>query len=81
MRINFMAAVAAVLLVSACGGGQTEATEAEEALNNDLRPAAPAPGGDGNAANAMSGETPGSEGSSTGMMNGAAPVGEAGNSM
>ena len=35
----------ASLAVSACGGGgQTEPTESEEALNNELQPAAPSPG-------------------------------------
>ena len=53
MRISFAAAVAAGLLLSACGGGQTEATESEEALTNDLQPTAPSPGGDPGAANNM----------------------------
>ena len=45
MRTGFAAVLAAGLLVSACGGGgQTEATEAEEALANDVQPAAPSPG-------------------------------------
>lgn len=44
MRIGFAAVLAAGLLVSACGGGQTEATEAEEALANDVQPTAPSPG-------------------------------------
>ena len=44
MRIRFIAAAAAGALVAACGGGQTEATEAEEALANDVQPAAPSPG-------------------------------------
>jgi len=44
MRIAIALALSASLLVGACGGGQTEATEAEEALSNDLQPAAPSPG-------------------------------------
>jgi hypothetical protein len=44
MRIAIALALSAGLLVGACGGGQTEATEAEEALTNDLQPAAPSPG-------------------------------------
>ena len=44
MRTGIAAALAAGLLVGACGGGQTEATEAEEALANDVQPAAPSPG-------------------------------------
>ena len=52
MRTTLAAALAAGLLVGACGGGQTDTTEAEEALNNGLQPMAPAPGGAGNAAGA-----------------------------
>jgi hypothetical protein len=53
MRITFAAALAAGLLVGGCsGGGQTEATKAEEALANEYDPSAPSPGGRGNAANA-----------------------------
>jgi len=44
MRIAIALTLSAGLLVGACGGGQTEATEAEEALSNDLQPAAPSPG-------------------------------------
>ena len=44
MRMKFVAAAVATALVAACGGGQTEATEAEEGLSNDLQPAAPSPG-------------------------------------
>lgn len=51
MRIIVTAAVAAAL-VGACGGGQTEPTEAEEALGNGYAPTAPSPGGQGNDVNA-----------------------------
>ena len=44
MRIHLLAAFSSALLVAACGGGQTEPTEAEEALANDVQPAAPSPG-------------------------------------
>ena len=44
MRIAIALALLAGLLVGACGGGQTESTEAEEALSDDLQPAAPSPG-------------------------------------
>ncbi|WP_129791874.1 hypothetical protein [Sphingosinicella sp. CPCC 101087] len=58
MRITFVAALAAGLLVGACGGGgQTEATEVEEALGNEFQPAAPSPGG-----NAVNGATSAPEG-------------------
>ena len=61
MRTGFAAVLAAGLLVGPCGGGgQTEATEAEEALANDVQPAAPSPGtvvpsgAEGNVANEAS---------------------------
>ncbi len=44
MRILSAFVLSAGLLVSACGGGQTETTEAEDGLNNDLQPSAPSPG-------------------------------------
>jgi hypothetical protein len=54
MRITLAAALAAGLLAGACGGGgQTETTEAEEALGNEFQPAAPSPGG-----NVMNGAVP-----------------------
>ncbi len=41
-------ALVAAFMLSACGGGgQTEVTEAEEALSNDFQPAAPSPGSAG----------------------------------
>ena len=56
MRIRMILVLTVAGLASACGGGgQTEATEQEQALTNDLQPAAPSPGtvvpsGDGNQA-------------------------------
>jgi hypothetical protein len=44
MRIEFKAALAAGLMVSACGGGQTEQTKTEEALFDNAQPTAPSPG-------------------------------------
>jgi hypothetical protein len=45
MRIAFAAALAAGLMVGACGGGQTDKTESEEALfGNGVEPTAPSPG-------------------------------------
>lgn len=45
MRIVFAAAVSAGLMVGACGGGQTDKTETEEALfENGVEPTAPSPG-------------------------------------
>ena len=45
MRSTIALVTLAGLALSACGGGgQTEPTEAEEALNNELQPAAPSPG-------------------------------------
>ena len=64
MRTTLAAALAAGLLVGACGGGQTDTTEAEEALNNGLQPMAPAPGGADDAANAAAGNQANMSGSS-----------------
>ncbi|HEV2866962.1 MAG TPA: hypothetical protein VGX37_10640 [Allosphingosinicella sp.] len=58
MRITLAAALAAGLLVGACGGGQTETTEAEEALANDLDPSAPSPGNANAGGNAMNSGAP-----------------------
>jgi hypothetical protein len=44
MRNGTALILSAGLMLSACGGGQTEATDEEEALTNDLQPAAPSPG-------------------------------------
>ena len=45
MRIAFAAALAAGLMVSACGGGQTGQTDTEEALSgNGVQSTAPSPG-------------------------------------
>jgi hypothetical protein len=85
MRISFAAALAAAFLVSGCGGGQTEPTEAEEALTNEFQPTAPSPGGEGpgGEGNAVNGAaaSPGGEPGSVNMMNGAEPVGTAANSL
>jgi hypothetical protein len=48
MKIKWAGMMAAALALGACGGGgQTEATEAEQALSNDYQPAAPSPGAAG----------------------------------
>ena len=73
------AAIAAGLLLSACGGGQTGTTEAEEALNNEYQPAAPSPGGEADAANGIGAMRDGEAGGGN-MNNGAAPS-AAGNSL
>ena len=44
MRIAFAAALAAGLMASACGGGQTDQTKTEEALFDNAQPTAPSPG-------------------------------------
>ncbi len=60
MRTRLAAAVAAGLLVSACGGGgQTDATAQEEALANEYDPSAPSPGGRGAANGTTAGQAGG----------------------
>ena len=65
MRLLSALVLSAGLLVSACGGGQTDTTEAEERLNNDLQPSAPSPGtvvpegGEGNQMNGSATASPG----------------------
>ncbi|WP_162806616.1 hypothetical protein [Sphingosinicella terrae] len=73
MRIMLVPAIAAAFLVGACGGGgQTETTEAEEALGNGFQPAAPSPGtaGDpgmgGNTLATATGLSPATDGGATG---------------
>ena len=48
MRIIVVTALAAALVGGCGGGGQTEPTEAEQALGNGYAPTAPSPGSTGN---------------------------------
>jgi hypothetical protein len=81
MRMTIVFALSAALMIGGCGGGQTEPTEAEEALSNDLQPTAPAPGTvvpSGSEANDMNGASAaGAEGN---QLNGAASFPATGNS-
>ena len=53
MRTTTAFVILASLALGACGGGgQTEPTQSEEALNNELQPAAPSPGAAGPGADA-----------------------------
>lgn len=81
MRMTIAFALSAALLIGGCGGGQTDTTEAEDALANDLQPAAPSPGTVlpiGSEANDMNGASgAGAEGN---QLNGAASFPATGNS-